>query len=130
ASMLKRVNLPSPPAGRQRSRSLTRCRDRQDARHASRRRRSSGVWQRDARILADYLDSFRSFLGNAAGAVEVYRAFLVWLYSSPPAPYLRQAAVPAGIDPWVYPVVLFGRLSGGKTLFTKIAARSMLASRR
>jgi len=81
----------------------------------------------DAHILADYLDSFRSFLGNAAGAIEVYWAFLVWLYSAPAAPYLRQAAVPAGIDPWVYPVyaVLFGRSSGGKTLFTKIAARSM-----
>ena len=82
---------------------------------------------RDARILADYLDSFHSFFGNAAGAIEVYWAFLVWLYAAPAAPYLRQAAVPAGIDPWVYPVyaVLFGRSSGGKTLFTKIAARSM-----
>jgi hypothetical protein len=81
----------------------------------------------DARILVDYLGSFRSFFGNAAGAIEVYWAFLVWLYSAPAAPYLRQAAVPAGIDPWVYPVyaVLFGRSSGGKTLFTRIAARSM-----
>jgi hypothetical protein len=35
--------------------------------------------------------------------------------------------VPVGIDPWVYPVyaVLFGRSSGGKTLLTRIAARSM-----
>ncbi|HKM83917.1 MAG TPA: phospholipase D-like domain-containing protein [Candidatus Acidoferrum sp.] len=82
---------------------------------------------RDARILVDYLDSFLSFFGNAAGAVEVYWAFLVWLYAAPAAPHLRQAAVPEGIDPWVYPVyaVLFGRSSGGKTLFTKIAARSM-----
>jgi hypothetical protein len=82
---------------------------------------------RDARLLADYIDSFRTFFGNAAGAVEVYWAFLVWLYAAPAAPYLRQAAVPAGIDPWVYPVyaVLFGRSSGGKTLFTRIAARSM-----
>src|SRR5260370_26917628 len=82
---------------------------------------------RDARILSDYLDSFRSFFGNAAGAVEDYWAFLVWLYAAPAAPYLRQAAVPAGIDPWVYPVyaVLYGRSSGGKTLFTRVAARSM-----
>ncbi len=82
---------------------------------------------RDARILVDYLGSFLSFFGNAAGAVEVYWAFLVWLYAAPAAPHLRQAAVPAGIDPWVYPVyaVLYGRSSGGKTLFTKIAARSM-----
>jgi hypothetical protein len=82
---------------------------------------------RDARILVDYLGSFRSFFGNGAGAIEVYWAFLVWLYSAPAAPYLRQAAVPVGIDPWVYPVyaVLFGRSSGGKTLFTRIAARSM-----
>ena len=82
---------------------------------------------RDARILVDYLDSFRAFFGNAEGAVEVYWAFLVWLYAAPAAPYLRQAAVPVGIDPWVYPVyaVLFGRSSGGKTLFTRIAARSM-----
>jgi hypothetical protein len=81
----------------------------------------------DARVLADYLRSFLSFFGNAAGAVEVYWAFLVWLYAAPAAPHLRQAAVPVGIDPWVYPVyaVLFGRSSGGKTLFTKIAARSM-----
>ena len=81
----------------------------------------------DARILVDYIDSFGSFFGNAAGAIEVYWAFLGWLYASPAAPYLRQAAVPAGIDPWVYPVyaVLFGRSSGGKTLFTRIAARSM-----
>lgn len=82
---------------------------------------------KDARILVDYLDSFRSFFGNSEGAVEVYWAFLVWLYAAPAAPYLRQAAIPAGIDPWVYPVyaVLFGRSSGGKTLFTKIATRSM-----
>ena len=82
---------------------------------------------RDARILVDYLDSFRSFFGNGTGAIEVYWAFLVWLYSAPAAPHLRQAAVPVGIDPWVYPVyaVLFGRSSGGKTLFTRIAARSM-----
>jgi hypothetical protein len=82
---------------------------------------------KDARILVDYLDSFHSFFGNAEGAVEVYWAFLVWLYAAPAAPYLRQAAIPAGIDPWVYPVyaVLFGRSSGGKTLFTTIATRSM-----
>lgn len=81
----------------------------------------------DARILAEYLESFRAFFGNGSGAVEVYWAFLVWLYAAPTAPYLRQAAVPVGIDPWVYPVyaVLFGRSSGGKTVFTKIAARSM-----
>lgn len=81
----------------------------------------------DARILTDYLSSFLAFFGNGAGAVEVYWAFLVWLYAAPAAPYLRQAAVPVGIDPWVYPVyaVLFGRSSGGKTLFTRIAARSM-----
>ena len=81
----------------------------------------------DARILTEYLTSFRAFFGNASGAVEVYWAFLVWLYAAPAAPYLRQAAVPVGIDPWVYPVyaVLFGRSSGGKTLFTRIAARSM-----
>ena len=82
---------------------------------------------RDARILVDYLGSFLSFFGNAAGAVEAYWAFLVWLYAAPAAPHLRQAAVVAGIDPWVYRVyaVLFGRSSGGKTLFTRTAARSM-----
>jgi hypothetical protein len=82
---------------------------------------------KDARILTEYLASFLAFFGNAPGAVEVYWAFLVWLYAAPAAPYLRQAAVPVGIDPWVYPVyaVLFGRSSGGKTLFTRIAARSM-----
>ena len=81
----------------------------------------------DARILTEYLSSFRAFFGNGEGAVAVYWAFLVWLYAAPAAPYLRQAAVPVGIDPWVYPVyaVLFGRSSGGKTLFTRIAARSM-----
>ena len=81
----------------------------------------------DARILTEYLSSFRAFFGNGEGAVEVYWAFLVWLYAAPAAPYLRQEAVPVGIDPWVYPVyaVLFGRSSGGKTLFTRIAARSM-----
>ncbi len=82
---------------------------------------------RDARLLLDYLGSFLAFFGNAAGAVEVYWAFLVWLYAAPAAPYLRQAAVPVGIDPWVYPVyaVLYGRSSGGKTLFTRVVARSM-----
>lgn len=82
---------------------------------------------RDARIMVDYIGSFLSFFGNAAGAVEIYWAFLVWLYAAPTAPHLRQAAVAAGIDPWVYPVyaVLFGRSSGGKTLFTRTAARSM-----
>jgi hypothetical protein len=82
---------------------------------------------RDARMLDHYLTSFLSFFGNAQGAVEVYWAFLVWLYAAPAAPYLRQSALPVGIDPWVYPVyaVLFGRSSGGKTVFTRVAARSM-----
>jgi len=82
---------------------------------------------RDARLIVDYIGSFLHFFGNGAGAVEVYWAFLVWLYGAPLAPHLRQAAIPAGIDPWVYPVyaVLYGRSSGGKTLFTRIAARSM-----
>ena len=82
---------------------------------------------RDARIMVDYTESFRSFFGNAVGAIGVYWAFLVWLYAAPAAPHLRQAAVPVGIDPWVYPVyaVLSGRSSGGKTLFTRMAARSM-----
>ena len=80
----------------------------------------------DAQILTEYLTSFLAFFGNAKGAVEVYWAFLVWLFAAPAAPY-SPAAVPVGIDPWVYPVyaVLFGRSSGGKTLFTRIAARSM-----
>ena len=60
---------------------------------------------RDARLIVDYIGSFLSFFGNSAGAVEVYWAFLVWLYAAPLAPHLRQAAIPAGIDPWVYPVL-------------------------
>jgi hypothetical protein len=78
-------------------------------------------------LIVDYIGSFMSFFGNGAGAVDVYWAFLVWLYAAPLAPHLRQAAIPAGIDPWIYPVyaVLYGRSSGGKTLFTRIAARSM-----
>ena len=87
---------------------------------------------RDARILVDYLGSFLHFFGEGAAAVEAYWAFLVWLYAAPLAPHLRQAAIPAGIDPWVYPVyaVLYGRSSGGKTLFTRIAARSMFGFER
>jgi hypothetical protein len=82
---------------------------------------------RDAKILVDYIGSFGMFFGNAHGAIDAYWAFLVWLYAAPVAPHLRQAAVPAGLDPWLYPVyaVLYGRSSGGKTVFTKIAARSM-----
>ncbi len=81
----------------------------------------------DAVLMTEYIASFRKFFGDAAGAVDAYWAFLAWLYSAPAAPYLRQAAIPAGIDPWVYPVysVLYGRSSGGKTLFTRVAARSM-----
>jgi hypothetical protein len=81
----------------------------------------------DAVLLRDYLDSFSAFFGNADEAIDAYWAFLVWLYAAPAAPYLRQAAVPAGIDPWLYPVyaVLFGRSSGGKTAFARIATRSM-----
>jgi len=83
--------------------------------------------QRDARLMTDYIESFSAFFGDAQGAVDAYWAFLVWLYSAPAAPYLRQAAIPVGIDPWVYPVyaVLYGRSSGGKRLFTRIGARSM-----
>ncbi len=83
--------------------------------------------RKDAQLIADYIQSFSAFFGDAEGAIDAYWAFLVWLYSSPAAPYLRQAAIPVGIDPWVYPVyaVLYGRSSGGKTLFTRMAARSM-----
>ncbi len=83
--------------------------------------------RKDAQLMADYIGSFSAFFGDAKGAVDAYWAFLVWLYSAPAAPYLRQAAIPVGIDPWVYPVyaVLYGRSSAGKTLFTRIGARSM-----
>ena len=83
--------------------------------------------RKDAQLIVEYIDSFLAFFGDAKGAVDAYWAFFVWLYSAPSAPYLRQAAIPLGIDPWVYPVyaVLYGRSSGGKTLFTRIAARSM-----
>ncbi len=83
--------------------------------------------RQDAELMTEYIASFGLFFGDASGAVDAYWAFLVWLYSAPAAPYLRQAAIPAGIDPWLYPVyaVLYGRSSGGKTLFTRVAARSM-----
>ena len=83
--------------------------------------------RRDATLMTQFIESYSTFFGDAKGAVDHYWAFLVWLYSAPAAPYLRQAAIPAGIDPWIYPVyaVLYGRSSGGKTLFTRIAARSM-----
>jgi len=83
--------------------------------------------RKDAQLISGYIESFQAFFGDAKGAVDAYWAFFVWLYSAPAAPYLRQAAIPVGIDPWVYPVyaVLYGRSSGGKTLFTRIAARSM-----
>jgi hypothetical protein len=87
---------------------------------------------RDARILADYLDSFHSFFGNAAGAIEVYWAFLVWLYAAPSAPYLRQAAVPAGIDPWCIrctPCCTAGRAAARHCL-PKLPRARCLASRR
>jgi hypothetical protein len=86
----------------------------------------------DARLLSLYLSSFLSFFGNARGAVEVYWAFLAWLYAAPTAPYLRQAAVSVGIDPWVYPVyaVLFRRSSGGKTVFTRVRHARCSASRK
>src|SRR5438128_1056826 len=79
---------------------------------------------RDARVLSQYLSSFLSFFGNASGAVEVYWAFLSWLYAAPTAPYLRQAAVPVGIDPWVYLVysVLFGHAMGCMNLISIIGA--------
>jgi len=83
--------------------------------------------RKDAELMTEYIGSFSAFFGDARGAVDAYWAFLVWLYSAPAAPHLRQAAVPAGIDPWIYPVyaVLYGRSSGGKTLFSRVAARSM-----
>jgi hypothetical protein len=83
--------------------------------------------ERDARLLADYLAGFESFFGDVESAVAAYWAFLVWLCAAPSAPFLRQAAVPAGIDAWAYPVyaVLYGRSSGGKTLFARVASRSM-----
>ena len=43
-------------------------------------------WRATHRILTEYLSSFLAFFGNAAGAVEVYWAFLVWLYAAPAAP--------------------------------------------
>ncbi|MGI8741709.1 MAG: phospholipase D family protein [Bryobacteraceae bacterium] len=83
--------------------------------------------RKDATLMTEFIESYSTFFGDAWGAVDHYWAFLVWLYSAPAAPYLRQAAIPAGIDPWIYPVyaVLYGRSSGGKTLFTRVAARSM-----
>lgn len=83
--------------------------------------------KRDAELITSFIESYGVFFGDAKGAVDHYWAFLVWLYGAPAAPYLRQAAIPAGIDPWIYPVyaVLYGRSSGGKTLFTRVAARSM-----
>ena len=46
--------------------------------------------------MTEYIGSFGKFFGDARGAVDAYWAFLAWLYSAPAAPYLRQAAIPAG----------------------------------
>ena len=82
---------------------------------------------RDARMLVAYISSFAAFYGNSQSAMASYWAFLVWLYMAPFAAFLRQGAVINHIDPWLYPpyAVLYGRSSGGKTLFTRIIAQSM-----
>ncbi|XQZ97655.1 hypothetical protein ACOZ4Y_08435 [Komagataeibacter rhaeticus] len=66
-------------------------------------------------------------MATASSAMASYWAFLVWLYMAPFAAFLRQGAVINHIDPWLYPpyAVLYGRSSGGKTLFTRIIAQSM-----
>lgn len=82
---------------------------------------------RDARLLVNYIGSFAAFYGNSRSAMTSYWAFLVWLYMAPFSAFLRQGAVINHIDPWLYPpyAVLYGRSSGGKTLFTRIIAQSM-----
>lgn len=82
---------------------------------------------RDVHLLVNYISSFSAFYGNSQSAIASYWAFLVWLYMAPFAPFLRQGAVSHHIDPWLYPpyAVLYGRSSGGKTLFTQIIAQSM-----
>lgn len=82
---------------------------------------------RDARMLVTYINSFSAFYGNSQSAMASYWAFLVWLYVAPFTAFLRQGAVINHIDPWLYPpyAVLYGRSSGGKTLFTRIIAQSM-----
>lgn len=82
---------------------------------------------RDVHLLVNYISSFSAFYGNSQSAIASYWAFLVWLYMAPFAPFLRQGAVSNHIDPWLYPpyAVLYGRSSGGKTLFTQIITQSM-----
>ena len=59
-----------------------------------------GAKKRDARLIVDYIRSFLNFFGNSAGAVrDLFGRSSCWLYAAPLAPHLRQAAIPAGIDP-------------------------------
>jgi hypothetical protein len=82
---------------------------------------------RDAALLAPYFAGFARFYGDAPGVQRSYWALMCWLYAAPFAPMLRAAALRHDGSPLVYPVhaVLYGRSDGGKTMFSRVIARSM-----
>lgn len=82
---------------------------------------------RDAALLAPYFEGFGGFYGDAAAVQRSYWALTCWLYAAPLAPILRSAALRNDGSPLAYPVhaVLYGRSDGGKTMFSRVIARSM-----
>ncbi|HET6519909.1 MAG TPA: phospholipase D family protein [Geminicoccaceae bacterium] len=85
--------------------------------------------RQDAALLAPYFAGFGQFYGDAAGVQRSYWALTCWLYAAPFAPVLRSAALRHDGSPLAYPVhaVLYGRSDGGKTMFSRVVARSMFA---
>ncbi len=81
----------------------------------------------DAALLAPYFEGFERFYGDALGVQRSYWALMCWLYAAPFAPMLRSAALRHDGSPLSYPVhaVLYGRSDGGKTMFSRVIARSM-----
>ncbi|MGZ8373183.1 MAG: hypothetical protein ACXWUW_09670 [Rhodoplanes sp.] len=81
----------------------------------------------DADLLAPYFEGFGQFYGDAPGVQRSYWALMCWLYAAPFAPMLRSAALRHDGSPLSYPVhaVLYGRSDGGKTMFSRVIARSM-----
>jgi len=87
----------------------------------------AGEASTDAHLIIDYMRGFESFYGDGIGAARQYWALLAWLYASPFVPAMRRVAVLHDASPLAYPLyaVTYGRSDGGKTMFSRVAARSM-----
>ena len=88
--------------------------------------------RKDARLLVDFFEGYRDFIGPVVAQQRRYYGLLCWVYLAPLMSRLASRALMESRPPFVYPMgaIVYGQASAGKTALLDVLLRSMIGQSR